>query len=534
MNINFLLTYNYIISIISIEEKRVKYQSKTERGNMKKIILIILDGFGIREDSNGNAIKMANLPNLNNIMSAYPVAELEASGEAVGLPPNIAGNSEVGHVTIGAGRKVIQPLTLIDKAIKDKSFFENDTLLDLMDFVNDNKSTLHLIGLLSNGQVHSSIDHFYATLALAKLRKVEKVVFHFITDGRDISPFSGKDFIEGFMKKIEKFGIGTVGTISGRYYAMDRDNNYDRTKKAYDAIVNNIGNNFNSISRCMELHYKNGISDEYINPSIITKNSNIKENDGVLFINFRSERMKQLITAFTEEKFTLFNTKKFKNVRFASLCNIHENVEAAFTKEPLEDTFGEYLAALDFKQARIAETEKYPHVTYFFDGYNEFNDDNLYKIFVPSPKVVKYDMKPEMSAADVTKSAMNMIEDDADFILLNYANPDMVGHTGNIPSTVRALEVCDYCIGKLLEKAHENFYEVVITSSHGKCEHMKDENGEAITSHTTNKVPFVIVNKNYHIKNSGTLADVIPTIIDMYQISKPKGMTGESLIIKEE
>ena len=500
---------------------------------MKKIILIILDGFGIRDDSNGNAVKMANLPNLNNIMSAYPVSELEASGEAVGLPKGIAGNSEVGHLTIGTGRKVTQPLVIIDQAIKDKSFFENDTLLDLMDYVNDNKSTLHVIGLLSNGQVHSSIDHFYATVALAKIRKVEKVVFHFITDGRDTNPYSGKEFIEAFMNKVEKFGNACIGTVSGRYYAMDRDNNYDRIKKAYDAIVSNIGNNFNDINRCMELHYKNGISDEYINPSIITKNTNIKEGDGVLFVNFRSERMKQLINAFTEEKFALFNTKKFKNVRFASLYHIHENIESAFSTEPIQNSFGEYLSALDFKQARIAETEKYPHVTYFFDGYEDLTDENLYKIFVPSPKVVKYDMKPEMNAADVTKSALNMIDEDIDFILVNYANPDMVGHTGNIPSTVRALEVCDYCIGKIIEKANENFYDVVITSSHGKCEYMKDSNGEVITSHTTNKVPFVIVNKNYNIKNTGTLADVIPTIIDMYEISKPKDMTGESLLIKK-
>ena len=500
---------------------------------MKKIILLILDGFGIRESENGNAIKMANLPNLTKIMTEYPVAELEASGEIVGLPKGQMGNSEVGHMTIGSGRTVKQPLTLIDEKIKDKSFFENDTLLDLMDFVNDNNSTLHLIGLLSNGGVHSSIDHFYAALALAKIRKVKNVVFHFITDGRDTLQTSGIKFINAFMEKASKLGLGTIGTICGRYYAMDRDNNYDRIKKAYDAIVYNIGNNFSDYNRCLELHYKNNITDEFINPSIITKGSNINDNDGVLFINFRPERIKELISAMTDPSFTMFNTKKFKNVRFASLFNINENLESAFTSEPIINTFGSYLAELDFKQARIAETEKYPHVTYFFDGGEEFTDKNLYKILVPSPKVPRYDMKPEMSVVDVTAATLNSVDEDFDFILVNFANPDMVGHTGNIPAAIRALEACDICIGRILEKAQENFYELVITSDHGNCEYMKDADGNVITSHTTNKVPFIICNNQYKIKSEGSLRDVIPTIIDMYEISKPKDMTGESLIIKE-
>ncbi len=499
---------------------------------MKKIILLILDGFGIRESENGNAIKMASLPNLTKIMTEYPVAELEASGEAVGLPKGQIGNSEVGHMTIGSGRTIMQPLTLIDSKIKDKTFFENDVLLDLMDFVNDNNSTLHLIGLLSNGGVHSSIDHYYASLALAKIKNVKNVVFHFITDGRDTLQMSGSKFISAFMEKATKLGIGTIGTISGRYYAMDNDNNYDRVKKAYDAIVYNIGNNFSDYNRCMDLHYKNSITDEYINPSIITKGSNINDGDGVLFINFRPETIRELINSMTDPSFSMFNTKKFKNVRFTSLYNINEKMECAYSSEPLTNTFGPYLASLDFKQSRIAETEKYPNVTYFFDGGEEFTDKNLYKILVPSPKVPRYDMKPEMSVADVTTATLDSIEDDFDFILVNFANPDMVGHTGNIPSTVRALEACDICIGKILEKAQENFYELVITSDHGNCEYMKDSEGNIITSNTTNKVPFVICNNKYKIKNDGSLKDVIPTIIDMYEISKPKEMTGESLLIK--
>ena len=500
---------------------------------MKKILLLILDGFGVREAENGNAIKMANLPVLNNLMSSFPVAELSASGKSVGLPEGVVGNSEVGHMTIGAGRVITQPLTIIDEKIKDKSFFENDTLLSTMEYVSGNNSTLHIVGLLSNGNVHSSVDHFYAVSALAKIKKVQNVVFHFITDGRDSDRESGKDFIDTFMKKIEPFNIGKIGTVCGRYYAMDRDGNYDRIKKCYDALVYNIGNNFNDFDRCMDLHYKNGITDEYINPSIITKNSNIKDGDGVIFMNYRAERTKELIDSLTDESFNMFNTKKLKNVRYVSLFNIHDKLEPAFTREPIYNTFGEYLASIDFRQARIAETEKYNHVTYYFDGGEEFKSKNMYKILVPSAKVPKYDMKPEMSTIDVTKAVMAAMDEDIDFILANFANPDMLGHTGNIPATVKGLEVCDFCIGKILEKAEENFYEVVITSDNGNCEYMKDVDGNIIVQHTTNKVPFVISSTKYKLKNEGSLCDVIPTIIDMFEISKPEEMTGSSLLIKD-
>lgn len=500
---------------------------------MKKIILLILDGFGIREGENGNAIKMANLPNLARIMSDYPVCELESSGEVVGLPKGQSGNSEACHMTIGCGRTIEQPLTLINNKIKDKSFFENDVLLDLIDFVNDNNSTLHMIGLVSSGNVHSSMEHFYAALALAKIKKVKSVVFHFITDGRDSLPMSGNKLINDFMAKANKLGLGTIGTICGRYYAMDRDNNYDRVKKAYDAMVYNVGNNFSDYNRCMELHYKNDITDEFINPSVITKGSNIKENDGVLFLNYRPERIRELISAFTDESFNMFNVKKFKNVRFASLYSVGDNIDGAYTNEPISGTFGRYLADLGFKQARIAESEKYPHVTYFFDGTEELSDKNLFKILVPSPKVARYDMKPEMNASEVTEAVLDAMDDDFDFILVNYANPDMVAHTGNIPACVRALEACDVCIGHIFEKAQENFYELVITSDHGNIEYMKDADGNVITTHTSNKVPFIICNKDYKLKKNGTIKDIIPTIVDVYEISKPKEMTGESLIIKE-
>lgn len=498
---------------------------------MKKVILLILDGFGIRESENGNAIKMASLPNLTKIFNDYSVSEIETSAEFVGLPNGVTGNSEVGHLTLGSGRIVKQPYTKINECIKDKSFFENDVLLDVMDHVNENNSTLHLIGLISDSGIHSSSEHFYAALALAKIKKVNSVIFHFITDGKD-SNVKANELISNFMEKVNKLGLGTIGTISGRYYALDNDNNYDRVKKAYDAIVYNLGNNFTDYNRCLDLHYKNNIGDEFINPSIITKSSSIKDNDGVLFIDFRPELMDELISSFVDDSFNMFNVKNLKNVKYASLYSNSKKITGAYSNEVVPNTFGKYLAELEFRQARVAETCKYPHVTYYFDGLEEFSDKNLFKILVPSPKVPRFDSKPEMNITEVTTSVLDAIDEDFDFILANFANPDMVGHTGNIASIVRALEACDLCIGKLLEKANENFYELVITSDHGNVEMMKDENGNLMTSHTSNKVPLVICNSDVKLKPNGSLKDVIPTVIDLYEISKPKDMTGESLIIK--
>ena len=499
---------------------------------MKKIILLILDGFGIRQNENGNAIKMSNLPNLNRIFKDYSVSELSTSGEVVGLPKNVIGNSEVGHMTIGSGRTILQPYTIINNSIKDKSFFSNDILLDMMDHVKENKSTLHLIGLLSNSSNHSSLDHFYAVLAMAKINKVENVVLHFITDGKDTPQNSAREFIDALLAKTKKLNIGVIGTLCGRYYAMDNDGNYDRINKAYNALVYGVGNTFADYGKCIDLHYKNNITDEFINPSIITKGSNIKDNDGVLFVDFRPERMDELISSLVDPSFNMFSVKKLKNVKYNVLYSTSNKIEGCFTNETISNTFGKYLSELEYKQARIAESPKYPHVTYFFDGAEEFSDKNMFKILVPSPNVPRFDMKPEMNILEVTTAVMDAMEDDFDFILVNFANPDMVGHTGNIPATIRALEACDVCVEKILEKATENFYELVITSDHGNVELMKDNDGSLNTSHTDNPVPFVICSDKYKLKETGSLRDVIPTIIDMYERSKPKDMTGESLIIK--
>lgn len=500
---------------------------------MKKIILLILDGYGINKSDFGNAIKEAKTPVMDKLLMMYPNSELEASGTFVGLPKGQMGNSEVGHMTIGSGRVTPQPLTYINEKIKNKEFFDNELLNNTIDYVLENNSNLHLIGLLSNGGVHSSINHFYAVLALAKMKGLKNIVLDIITDGRDTPVKSGINFVSEFMDKADKLGIGCISTISGRYYAMDRDNRWERIKKSYNAIVYESGNNFPNYSVCFNEHYKRNITDEFINPSVITPGKSIKEKDAVLFMNYRPERMKELISALTDKNFKMFRTKHFENVKFVSLFNIHKNIPFAFETTKPNNTLGEYLMELDYTQARIAETEKYAHVTHFFDGTKDLNSPNIEKFLIPSPDVPTYDMKPEMSVGEVTSTVLKEIENDYDFILVNFANPDMVGHTGNYKAVVDAIEICDFCLGKIYEKAKEHFYELIITADHGNAEKMLNRDKTPITSHTTSKVPFIICNDEIKLKPEGTLIDIAPTIIDLYEIKKPDVMTGESLIIKE-
>lgn len=501
---------------------------------MKKILLIVLDGFGINEDKNGNAIRLANTSVFDKLYAEYPHASLNASGTEVGLPKGQMGNSEVGHITLGSGRTVKQPLLLINEKIKNKQFFKEEVLIDVMNYVNENDSSLHVMGLLSDGGVHSSITHFYAVLALAKLKKVKKVYFHFFTDGRDTSPVSGKDFIKDFETKIKKVGLGEIGTISGRYYAMDRDNRWDRIKKAYDAIVYGKGSSFKDATACLKRHYNSGVTDEFINPSIISPFSQIKEKDGIIFVNFRPERMRQLIDVFKKKTFKEFKRKEFKELKTASIFKIYKNIDYAYKMDDIKNTFGEYISGLDFKQARVAETEKYAHVTYFFNGGSEKKLKNCDNFLIPSPKVATYDLLPEMNASEVTETTLNLMEENYDFILTNFANPDMVGHTGNLDATIEAIEKIDICLGKIIETAENQFYEVVITADHGNAEYMLDKYNNIVTSHTTNPVPFVICDQRYVIKKEGSIKDVIPTIINMMEITKPKEMTGNSLIKKDK
>ena len=336
------------------------------------------------------------------------------------------------------------------------------------------------------------------------------------------------------MDKAEKLGIGKLATICGRYYAMDRDNRWERIKKAYNAIVYESGNIFPNFKVCFNEHYKREITDEFINPSIITSGCTIHENDAVLFMNFRPERMTEIIDALTNKSFKMFKTKQFENVKFVSLFNINKNIPYAFDIERPKNTLGEYLMELDYTQARIAETEKYAHVTHFFDGTRDINDKRIQKFLVPSPSVPTYDMKPEMSVGEVTETVLKQMEEDYDFILVNFANPDMVGHTGNFERVVDAIEICDFCLGKIYEKAKEYFYELIITADHGNAEKMLNRDKTPITSHTTSKVPFIICNEEIKLKEGGSLSDIAPTITDIYEIKKPDVMTGSSLIIKDE
>ena len=365
------------------------------------------------------------------------------------------------------------------------------------------------------------------------MKGLKNIVLDIITDGRDTPVKSGINFVSEFMDKADKLGIGCISTISGRYYAMDRDNRWERIKKSYNAIVYESGNNFPNYNVCFNEHYKRNITDEFINPSVITPGKSIKEKDAVLFMNYRPERMKELISALTDKNFKMFRTKHFENVKFVSLFNIHKNIPFAFETTKPNNTLGEYLMELDYTQARIAETEKYAHVTHFFDGTKDLNSPNIEKFLVPSPDVPTYDMKPEMSVGEVTSTVLKEIENDYDFILVNFANPDMVGHTGNYKAVVDAIEICDFCLGKIYEKAKEHFYELIITADHGNAEKMLNRDKTPITSHTTSKVPFIICNDEIKLKPEGTLIDIAPTIIDLYEIKKPDVMTGESLIIKE-
>ena len=501
---------------------------------MKKKLLIILDGFGINDAKTGNAIRLANTPVFDKLYAEYPHAALVASGTEVGLPKGQMGNSEVGHITLGSGRTVKQPLVVINEKIRNKKFFKEEQLDSIMNYVNENDSSLHIMGLLSDGGVHSSITHFYAVLAYAKIKKVKKVYFHFFTDGRDTSPVSGKEFIKDFTNKIKKVGLGEIGTICGRYYAMDRDNRWDRTKKAYDAIVYGKGTTFTDANVCLQKHYNSGVTDEFINPSIISPFSQVKDNDAIVFINFRPDRMKQLIDTFSKKNFKEFKVKEFNNLKMLSLYKIYKNLDYLYKTEDIKNTFGEYLSGLDFKQARVAETEKYAHVTYFFNGLSDKKLNNCDNYLIPSPKVATYDLLPEMNAGEVTETVLNLMEENYDFILTNFANPDMVGHTGNLEATIRAIEKVDVCLGKIIETAENQFYDVIITADHGNAEYMLDKYNNIVTTHTSNKVPFIICNKDYVIKKEGSIKDVIPTIIDMLEIKKPNEMTGNTLIKKEK
>jgi 2,3-bisphosphoglycerate-independent phosphoglycerate mutase len=501
---------------------------------MKPLMLIILDGFGMREEIHGNAIKQANMPNFNYLWNNYPHSLLNASGEYVGLPSYQMGNSEVGHTNIGAGRIVYQPLQIINNSISDGSIYNNAKLLKIINHVKENDSKLHIMGLLSDGGVHSHIDHIFALIDIAKYHDIKKIYIHAFMDGRDTLPNIGNKFIVRLNEKLEEIKLGAIATIEGRYYVMDRDNNWDRTKKAYDAMVNGIGNYNTDSSNAMMSNYQQGIYDEFIIPTVVDKEGMIDSNDSIIFANFRTDRAVQIIKAITDPDFKEFETKKLNNIKTVLLMPAAKlpNTQALFESTKLENKLGEYLANLDYTQLRIAETEKYAHVTYFFDGLEDKELKGCTKILIPSPKVKTYDLKPEMSAYEITDELLKQLKSNTpDFIVLNFANCDMVGHTGNMDATIKAIEAVDKCLGKIFDAIKEMNGLLIVTADHGNAEYMLDDHNNEITAHTMNKVPFIICNNNFKIKD-GKLGDIAPTILTILNEKTPSEMTGNILIEK--
>ena len=507
----------------------------------KTTMLMILDGFGVNENSEGNAVKLAKIPNINEIMKQYPNTIIHTSGLDVGLPEGQMGNSEVGHTNIGAGRIVYQELTRITKSIEDGDFFSNQELVSAIENCKKNNSKLHVLGLLSDGGVHSHMRHLFAILELAKRKDFEDVYVHCFLDGRDTPPASADGYIAELEEKMKEKGVGKIATISGRFYAMDRDKRWERVKEAYDALVNGEGHRFASATAAIENSYQKEIFDEFVKPSVICKNdepvATIGENDSVIFFNFRPDRAREITRTIVDPDFDGFERKYFKTY-FVTFTNYDETllpyVHIAFKKEEIKNTLGEYISKLGLTQLRIAETEKYAHVTFFFNGVEENQYEGEDRILIPSPKVETYDMKPEMSAGEVTDKVVDAINSKKyDVIILNYANPDMVGHTGSLEATIKALEFLDGCVKRVVDAIENNDGTLLITADHGNAEQMIDyKTGELHTAHTTNPVPLVLIGREDVKLKEGRLADLAPTMLDLMNLAKPAEMTGESLIEK--
>lgn len=496
---------------------------------MKPLLLCILDGYGYSEKKEGNAILNAKTPHLDYLFNNYPHSLLEASGKSVGLPEGQMGNSEVGHQNIGAGRIVFQQIQIINNAIENGTFFDNEKFLKLFDFVKRNNSKLHLIGLVSDGGVHSKLSHLLALLDLCKKENVNNVYIHIMTDGRDTLPHSALSYIDKLQEKINTLNIGTIASIGGRYFGMDRDNRYDRVQKEYDVLTGESDIRYNSYQEAIEENYSKNITDEFIVPGLIDENGVITDNDGVIFFNYRPDRLRELGSCLSNDKFNGFERKKTINIKLVTMMPVSDEVvfTHAFDLQKLNNTLGEYLSKNNIKQLRIAETEKYAHVTYYFDGGVEKALPNSNRVLIPSPKVAYYDETPQMSALEITDYLLENM-DKYDVIILNYANGDMVGHTGNFDAAIKAVETLDECVFKLYQKIESLKGTLIITADHGNCEKMLDDDGNVLTSHTTNKVPFLI-NKNIKLKD-GKLGDIAPTILKYLNIKIPPEMTGKVLI----
>lgn len=504
---------------------------------VKPVMLVILDGLGIREMEQGNAVAQANMPNYKTWMKTLERAVLDASGEAVGLVPDQMGNSEVGHLNLGAGRIVYQDISAINVAIKDSSLANHPVLLHAFEVARQRTGRVHLIGLVSDGGVHSHIDHLKALLSIAKLQGISSIV-HVITDGRDTPPNSGIGFVKDLEEVLNSNNYGQIATVSGRYYAMDRDKRWERTKQAYDAMAFRVGEKAATAVEAMQQSYNNGVTDEFIIPTVIGDNAElgIHPNDVLIFYNFRADRMRQIVQGFAKEKVDGFAGEHIPDLHVVTFTEYMEDlpVDIVFGKELLKNTLAETLSNQGLKQYHSAETEKYPHVTFFFNGRNEQPFPGEDRRIIPSPKVATYDLKPEMSAYELTESTLERIKThDDDFILVNYANPDMVGHTGSLEAAIKAVQTVDECAGKLVDAVLAKGGVALVTADHGNCERMVEElTGEPHTYHTTNPVSLFIISRDEYFlpRPRGILADVAPTVLDLLGVSQPQEMTGRTLI----
>ena len=505
-------------------------------------LLLILDGFGLNDNTKANAVYTAKTPNIDRLMKEYPFVKGNASGLHVGLPDGQMGNSEVGHLNMGAGRVVIQELTRITKEIEDGDFFKNEALLNAMNNVKKNNSALHLYGLVSDGGVHSHITHLYGLLEMAKREGISKVYVHCFMDGRDTAPTSGITYIEELQNKMKELGVGRIATIMGRYYAMDRDNRWERIEKAYNALTKGEGVQAEDAAAALRESYKNDVTDEFVLPIIATENgkpvTTINDNDSIVFFNFRPDRAREISRTFCCDDFDGFNRGTRKKVHYTCFTEYDvtiPNKEIAFKKVELKNTFGEYISSLGLKQARIAETEKYAHVTFFFNGGVEKPYEGEDRFLINSPKVATYDLQPEMSVYEVCENLVNAIlSDKYDVIICNFANPDMVGHTGVFEAAVKACEAVDECVGEVVQAIKKVDGQMFLCADHGNSEQLIDyETGEPLTAHTTNPVPFILINadEKYALKDNGRLCDIIPTLLELMDIKKPAEMTGESLLV---
>ena len=498
-------------------------------------VLIILDGFALGEAIPGNAVQAAATPQLDYLFSQYPFCQLDASGLNVGLPDGQMGNSEVGHTNIGAGRVVFQDLPKISLAIQEGTFFQNPAYLDAIRACKEKGTALHLMGLLSDGGVHSHISHLFALMDLAKAQGVEQLYIHAFLDGRDVSPASGKGFMEQLQNKIREIGLGQVSVVSGRYYAMDRDSRWERLQKAYDAMVCSEGPFDPDPVQAIQTSYDAGVTDEFMEPVVCCREGAIQAGDSVIFMNFRPDRAREITRALTDPDFTSLERKKgFVPVQFVCTTEYDAsltNVSIAFPHEKLDNIFGQYLSQLGMTQFRIAETEKYAHVTFFFNGGQEDVFPGEDRCLIPSPKVATYDLQPEMSAHAVTEAAVDRIKSGKyDVVILNFANCDMVGHTGVFAAAVKAVETVDQCVGQVVNAVTEMGGVALITADHGNAEQMLDSEGNPFTAHSTNPVPFCIVGADVHLRD-GRLADIAPTMLDLMGLNQPEEMDGKTLIV---